>query len=89
MFDEETAVAWKAVPQHAVVVAGDGTELGAVEEILGDEEEDIFHGVALKRAEGGDPVEVPAGRITKMTMEHVVTDLTPDEAKALPTYRKR
>ncbi len=89
MFDEETAVAWKAVPRHAVVVAGDGTELGTVEEILGDEEEDIFHGVALKRAEDGEPVEVPAGRITKMTMEHVVTDLTQDEAKALPAYPKR
>jgi hypothetical protein len=89
MFDEETVVAWKAVPKHALVVASDGTELGAVEEILGDEEEDIFHGVALKRAEDGELVEVPAGRITKMTMEHVVTDLTPDEAKALPAYRKR
>ena len=89
MFDEETAVAWKAVPTDAVVVAGDGTELGTVEEILGDEEEDIFHGIVLKRAEDGEPVEVPAGRITKMTMEHVVTDLTQDEAKALPVYRKR
>jgi len=88
MFDGETAVAWKAVPRDAVVVAGDGTELGTVEEILGDEEEDIFHGVALKRAEDGELVEVAAGRITKMTMEHVVTDLTLDEAKALPAYRK-
>ena len=89
MFDEETPVAWNAVPRHAVVVAGDGTELGAVEEILGDEEEDIFHGVALKRADDGEVVEVPAGRITRMTMEHLVTDLTQDEAKALPAFRKR
>ena len=89
MFDEETTVAWTAVPSDVVVVAGDGTELGSVEEILGDKEDDIFHGVALKRAEDGEPVEVPAGRITRMTMQHVVTDLTLDEAKALPAYRKR
>jgi hypothetical protein len=88
MLEDEAAVAWKAVPRHALVVAADGTELGSVEAILGDEEEDIFHGVALKRADDGEAVEVPAGRIKTMTMQHVITDLTADEAKALPAYRR-
>ena len=88
MFEEETAVAWKAVPREAVVVAGDGTELGAVDEILGDEDEDIFHGLVLRRGDG-ENVEVPAGRITKMTMQHVITDLTQDETRELPAYRER
>lgn len=88
MFDEETEIAWKAVRPHTLVVAGDGTELGSVEQILGDVEEDIFHGVALKRADDGEVVEVPAGRITRTTAQHVVTDLTHDEATSLPLYHK-
>ncbi len=89
MFDDETPIAWKAAPRHAVVVATDGTQIGTAESILGDQEEDIFHGIALKRADEGEIVEVPAARVKKMTTRHIVTDLGADEAKSLPPYRDR
>ena len=54
---------------------------------MGDEAEDIFHGVAVKLSDDGKTVEIAAARIKKMTKQHIVTDLTPDDAKVLPLYR--
>ena len=88
MFEDETPVAWQAMPRHAPVVAGDGTEIGTVDSLLGDQNEDIFHGIVLKRKPDGDRVEVPARRITRITTRRVITDLGPSDAGALPAYRK-
>jgi hypothetical protein len=89
MFEDETPVAWTVAQPDAAVVAADGTEIGRTEKILGDEEEDIFHGIAMRRADDGETVEVPAARVTKFTGQHVVTDLSPDEAGALRLYEER
>src|SRR4029077_12697404 len=88
MFDDETAVAWRAMPYRAPVVAADGSEIGTAESLLGDEEEDIFHGIVVKPRPGGKPLEIAAVRIKKITAKHVVTDLSGDEVKALPAYRE-
>jgi hypothetical protein len=88
MFEDETPVAWQAMPRHAPVVAGDGTEIGTADSLLADEDEDIFHGIVLKRKPDGHKVEVPAGRITRITTRRVVTDLGPSDAAALPAYRR-
>ncbi len=89
MFDEETPVAWQAVPRAASVVAADGTEIGTAETMLGDLEEDIFHGVVLKRSQDGETVELPAARVKHMTTRHVITDLAPGEALQLTPYSDR
>jgi hypothetical protein len=86
VFEDETTVAWQATPRHAPVVDAQGDEIGTVAEILGDEGEDIFHGVALRRPHGGETVEIAAARIKLVITEHVMTDLSPDEAGALPPY---
>ena len=88
MFDDETAVAWRAMPYRAPVVAADGSEIGTAESLLGDEEEDIFHGIVVKPRPGGKPLEIAAVRIKKITAKHVVTDLTGEDVKALPAYRE-
>jgi hypothetical protein len=88
MFEDETTVAWIAMPYRAAVVAADGSEIGTAESLLGDENEDIFHGIVVKRREGGKLVEVPAARIKKITNKHVVTDLTEDDISALQPYRE-
>lgn len=89
MFEDETPVAWIALPPRVPVVGSDGTELGTVEEVLGDAEEDIFHGLVLRRSHNGTMVEVPARRVKRMTDRHVVTDLTDGEVQGLPPYRRR
>ncbi|HEY3085581.1 MAG TPA: hypothetical protein VGK28_08995 [Candidatus Dormibacteraeota bacterium] len=88
MFENETQVAWQAMPEHAPVVASDGTEIGKTEKLLGDVEDDIFHGVVIRRGDG-EAIEIPAKRIKRMTERHVVTDLGADEAASLPPYRAR
>jgi PRC-barrel domain len=88
MFDDETQVAWRAMPYRAPVVAADGSEIGTAESLLGDEEEDIFHGIVVKRKPGGEALEIPASRIKKITAKHIVTDLTATDVSALPHYKE-
>jgi hypothetical protein len=88
MFEDETAVAWIATPYRAPVVAADGSEIGTAESLLGDETEDIFHGIVVKQREGGKLVEIPAARIKKITSKHVVTDLTEGGISGLQPYRE-
>jgi len=88
MFEDEAPVAWIAMPYRATVVAADGSEIGTAESLLGDENEDIFHGIVVKRREGGKLVEIPAERIKKITDKHVVTDLTEDQTSTLQPYRE-
>jgi hypothetical protein len=88
MFEDETVVAWRAMPYRAPVVAADGSEIGTAESLLGDEEEDIFHGIVVKRKTAGHPLEIPAARITKITTRHIVTDLSHDEIAALAPYKE-
>ena len=86
MFEDETTVAWQATLHHAPVVDAGGEEIGTVAEVLGDESEDIFHGIALRRRHDGETVEIPAARIKRVTTGHVITDLSADEAGDLPPY---
>jgi len=88
MFDDETQVAWQAMPRNAPVVASDGTHVGTAEKLLGDVDEDIFHGVVVRRGDG-EAVEIPAARVMRMTAQHVITDLEADEAEHLPPYKGR
>ena len=88
MFDDETTVAWLAMPYRAPVAAADGSVIGTAESLLGDEEEDIFHGIVVKSSNGGKHLEIPALRITKITERHIVTDLTQDDVAALQPYRE-
>ena len=88
MFEDETQVAWQAMPHHAPVVASDGSHIGIAEKLLGDVDEDIFHSVVIRR-DDGEAVEIPAARVKRMTAAHVITDLGADEAEGLPPYKAR
>jgi hypothetical protein len=86
MFDEEPAVAWTAMPYRAKVVAADDSEIGTAESLLGDESEDIFHGIVVKHS--GKLIEIAAARIKKITSIGVITDLASDEVTEMPAYRE-
>jgi hypothetical protein len=88
MFEDETVVAWTAMPYRAPVIGADGTEIGKAESLLGDETEDIFHGIVINRDSDHHRVEIAADRIKKITEQHVVTDLAADEIEQLPAYRE-
>jgi hypothetical protein len=89
MFEDETPVAWTAMPREAPVVAADGTEIGKAEQVLGDVEEDIFHGIVLKRSHDGELLELPAVHIKRITERRVITDLGAGDVASLSRYRRR
>jgi rRNA processing protein Gar1 len=89
MFEDETPVAWTVMPREAPVVAADGTEIGKAEQVLGDVEEDIFHGIVLKRSHDGELFELPAVHIKRITERHVITDLSTGDVPSLSRYRRR
>jgi hypothetical protein len=73
-----------AVPRRATVFDASGTDVGHVDAVLGDENDDIFHGISLNLKGPAGAVELASGRITRITTAGVYTDLGPDEAKSLP-----
>jgi hypothetical protein len=87
MFEDEVQLAWIAMPYRSTVVTADGTKIGTAESLLGDEQEDIFHGIAVKAADGR-LVESPAARIKRITGRGVATDLAQDEISGLEPYRE-
>jgi hypothetical protein len=88
MFDDETPVAWRAMPYRAPVVAENGSDIGSAESLLGDEKEDIFHGIAVRRRTDGHLLEIAATRVKKITEKHVVTDIAESEVAGLPPYHE-
>ena len=88
MFEDEPAIAWIAMPYRARVYGIDGAEIGTAESLLGDEGEDIFHGIAIKRSIGGHTLEIPAARIKRITEKGVATDLDASDVAALQPYRE-
>jgi hypothetical protein len=87
MDEEEQEIAWLAMPDKAPVMDQAGEEIGRAAGLLGDEGDDIFHGIVVKLARGGRKVEVRAERIPKITTHRVYTDLASDELDQLPEYR--
>ena len=84
--EEEREIAWLAMPDKAPVLGRDGEEIGRAEGLLGDEGDDIFHGIVVKLARGRK-VEVEADRIPKITTRRVYTDLGADELEGLPEFK--
>jgi hypothetical protein len=85
---EEKQVAWLVTPKEAPVMGSDGNLLGEVRAVLGDDEENIFHGLAIKPESGGDLLEVPGARVERITTERVYTSLTEADLGALEAYEE-
>jgi hypothetical protein len=58
------------------VYASDGTEVGAVDEVAGDDNADIFDGLAVAGTALGKPKYVPAESVTTITEGRVDLSLT-------------
>ena len=87
--EEEDEVSWLQTPFHAPVLDAAGNQIGITESLLGDEQEDIFHGVVIKLTDGGAYREVPAHITTKITRSNVQTCISPGEAGKLEPYHEQ
>jgi hypothetical protein len=84
----EQQVAWTDTPYRAPVVDRNGQQIGITESLLGDEEEDIFHGLAISGPRHHQVVVVPAVNVTRITTRHVETDLDAAGVAALAPYKE-
>ena len=60
-------VSWLLIRPGWKVYAADGTDVGAVDEIAGDDGQDVFDGLAVARTALGKPVYVPAEQVGTIT----------------------
>jgi hypothetical protein len=83
----EPQVAWIAIEVGAVVRAADGSTVGTMKEVAGDEEHDIFDGLVVTVQGSETPRYIPAERVKGIWPHRIDTDLTPAEASSLPPHR--
>ena len=60
-------VSWLLIRPGWKVVTADGAELGEVDEVVGDENSDIFDGLAVATSAFAKPRYVPAERVAEIT----------------------
>lgn len=78
-------ISWRAIVYGTPLTAADGTQVGTVDEVLGSDGEDIFHGVRVA-IKGRRDAMVAAANISELTAHAVTTDLSAAELKSLPDY---
>lgn len=76
------------MPYRVPVLDSEGNRIGTAESLLGDEAEDIFHGIAVKLDHGGRMAEVAAAQVARITEAHVALSVTPAEVASLPDYKE-
>jgi hypothetical protein len=79
-------VAWVVVERGWRVLDAAGAEVGRIEAVLGDEEADIFNGLAVSIGGLSRPRYVPAERVRAIQEGSVVLDLNGNEVRELPAH---
>ena len=79
-------VAWLLIEPGWEVVARDETEIGKVEEIVGDTGKDIFNGLSIATGLLAKPRYVPSERVRAITEGRVELDLSAEEVDALDEH---
>jgi uncharacterized protein YrrD len=79
-------VAWLLVERGWEVVSSDGQKVGTVEEVLGEENADIFDGLAVASGLLRKPKYVPAERVGGIVDGRVTLELAKAEFDALAEY---
>jgi uncharacterized protein YrrD len=79
-------VSWLVIEPGWKVVATDGTEVGSVDEIVGDTGKDIFNGLAVSSGILGRPKYVPAERVVEIVEGEVRLDVPADAVDHLEEH---
>ena len=82
----EDPVSWLLIRPGWRVVSSDGIEIGKVDEVAGDDTEDIFDGLAVATSALGEPRYVLSEQVAQITDGTVVLTLTATDAEQLPEY---
>jgi hypothetical protein len=79
-------VSWFLIRSGWKVVSADGREVGRVDEVTGDEDSDIFDGLAVATTALGRPHYVPAEQVGRIEDGVVHLTLTAEEVERLGEY---
>jgi hypothetical protein len=79
-------VSWLVIRPGWKVFAADGSEVGEVDEIAGDDREDVFDGLAIATSSFGKPCYAPAEQVAEITEGAVRLALTRDQVERLGEY---
>jgi hypothetical protein len=79
-------VSWLMIRPGWKVFASDGAEVGKVDEVAGDDNHDIFDGLAVATSALGRPRYVPAEQVASIVEGEVHLSLSAAEAQALGDY---
>ena len=83
--DADQPIAWRGVREETAV-RSDGRQVGTVYDILGSDDEDIFHGIVVQLRPGSRRVFVPADDVVLMTASYIDLSLSAVEMAALPEH---
>ena len=79
-------VSWLLIEPGWKVRAADGSEVGEVDEVVGDSNADIFDGLAIATTRFGKPRYVPSEQVAEITEGTVTLSLTPAQVEQLREY---
>ena len=72
-------VSWMVIEQGWSVVDSEGDDVGRIDEVLGDEEADIFNGLNILKGAIGTKTYVPAEVVGEIVEGRVQLTLTKDD----------
>ena len=79
-------VAWIVVERGWEVASSDGEKVGTIDEVLGDQNADIFDGLAVAPGVLKKAKYVPSERVGEIVEGRVTLELTKAEFEALDEY---
>lgn len=80
-------IAWRAIARGTPVTDAEGNHVGTVDELLGSNEEDIFHGIVVRHhLIDMHKIAIGADDISSMSRNEIVTSLTAGEIAAMPRH---
>lgn len=82
----EDPVSWLLIGRGWKVVSSDGAEVGNVDEVVGDDEHDIFDGLAVATSALGKPRYIPSEQVGEITEGVVRLKLTQADVARLGEY---
>lgn len=81
-------VSWRSIVYGTAVISSDNQPVGTVHEVLGDDAEDIFHGLRVTLTDGHRDVMVTADDVVSLGWDAIGISLTKADAESLPPYHE-
>lgn len=86
--DDQQPVSWKTIPDNSAVFSSDGEEVGAVYEVLGSEQSDVFHGIVVRSGLLGKDVVVVADQIERLSNGRIDVTLSAEQMRDLEPFQE-